>query len=196
MLLSTNNTFLSTFLFLAISAVLCTQSARAQTPPAQNPPAPAPAPQNLPKLSLQEAEAMAIQNHPQIQAAQNQVNYSNQQIVESRSAYYPTVTGDITGSQGNNLARIGAGDLAASRLFDRFGQGLVLNQLITDSGRTLKAAPGVARLLGGAGERGHGSVRTRCVCAAARQAGRAARGVSGRRTDTGSARARRPQAGA
>lgn len=136
MLLSTNNTFLSTFLFLAISAVLCTQSARAQTPPAQNPPAPAPAPQNLPKLSLQEAEAMAIQNHPQIQAAQNQVNYSNQQIVESRSAYYPTVTGDITGSQGNNLARIGAGDLAASRLFDRFGQGVVLNQLITDSGRT------------------------------------------------------------
>jgi outer membrane protein len=92
--------------------------------------------QNLPKLSLQEAEAMAIQNHPQVQAAQNEVNYANQQIVESRSAFYPEVTGDITGSQGNNLSRVGAGDLSASRLFDRFGQGVTVRQLITDFGRT------------------------------------------------------------
>jgi outer membrane protein len=79
---------------------------------------------------------MAIQNHPQIQAAQNEINYSNQQIVENRSVYYPTVTGDLTGSQGNADSRIGAGDLAASRLFSRFGQGVVVRQLITDSGRT------------------------------------------------------------
>jgi outer membrane protein len=131
MLLRINNTFI----FLVISAT-CVQSTIAQTPPAQTPLAQAPAPQNLPKLTLQEAEALAIQNHPQIQAAQNEVNYSNQQIVESRSAYYPNVTGDLTGSQGNNLARIGAGDLAASRLFNRFGQGVVIRQLVTDSGRT------------------------------------------------------------
>jgi outer membrane protein len=56
--------------------------------------------------------------------------------VESRAAFYPNVTGDLTGSQGNNLARIGAGDLSASRLFNRFGQGVVVRQLITDSGRT------------------------------------------------------------
>src|ERR1700691_1357183 len=90
----------------------------------------------LPTLTLQQAEALATQNHPQIQAAQNEVNYSNQQIIENRSAYYPNVTGDVTGSQGNNLSRIGAGDLAASRLFNRFGQGVVLHQLITASGRT------------------------------------------------------------
>jgi len=89
-----------------------------------------------PKLTLQQAEALAIQNHPQVQGAQNEVNYSNQQIVENRAAYYPNVTGDLTASQGNNLARIGAGDLAASRLFDRFGQGVVVRQLVTDSGRT------------------------------------------------------------
>ena len=34
------------------------------------------------------------------------------------------------------FARIGAGDLAGSRLFDRVGQGVVVQQLITDSGRT------------------------------------------------------------
>jgi outer membrane protein len=87
-------------------------------------------------LTLKDAEAAALQNHPQVQAAQHEVNYSNRQIVESRSAYYPNVTGDLTGSQTNNLARIGAGDLTASRLFTRFGQGVVIRQLITDSGRT------------------------------------------------------------
>jgi outer membrane protein len=132
MLLRINNTLI----LLTISAALGTQSALAQAPPAQMPPAQNPAPQNGPKLTLQEAEAIAIQNHPQIQAAQNEINYSNQQIVETRSAYYPTVTGDLTGSQGNNNARIGAGDLSASRLFNRFGQGVVARQLITDSGRT------------------------------------------------------------
>jgi outer membrane protein len=116
MLLRINNSLIS----LAISVALGTQSVVAQAP----------------KLTLQEAEAMAIQNHPQIQAAQNEINYSNQQIVETRSAYYPTVTGDLTGSQGNSNSRIGAGDLAASRLFNRFGQGVVARQLITDSGRT------------------------------------------------------------
>ncbi|HYL36469.1 MAG TPA: TolC family protein [Bryobacteraceae bacterium] len=89
-----------------------------------------------PRLTLQEAEALALRNHPQIQAAQNEVAFSNQQIVINRSPYYPVVSGELTGSQGNDLSRIGAGELSASRLFDRVGQGVVLTQLITDSGRT------------------------------------------------------------
>jgi outer membrane protein len=109
-------TFRRMALWIAVPAVLC-----AQTPP---------------MLTLQQAEEMAVKNHPQIQAAQNEVNFANQQIVINRATYYPGVTGDITGSQGNNLARIGAGDLPASRLFDREAQGVVVQQLITDSGRT------------------------------------------------------------
>jgi outer membrane protein len=62
--------------------------------------------------------------------------YAGQQVTIARSAYYPQVTGDLTGSEGNENSRIGAGDLSASRLFDRFGQGVVAQQLITDSGRT------------------------------------------------------------
>jgi outer membrane protein len=109
-------TLMRTALWIAMPLVLC-----AQTPP---------------MLTLQQAEEMAVKNHPQIQAAQNEVNFANQQIVINRAPYYPGVTGDITGSQGNNLARIGAGDLPASRLFDREAQGVVVQQLITDSGRT------------------------------------------------------------
>ena len=38
--------------------------------------------QTPPTLTLQQAEALAVQNHPQIQAAQHEVNYANQQIVD------------------------------------------------------------------------------------------------------------------
>jgi outer membrane protein len=89
-----------------------------------------------PLLTLQQAEALAVKNHPQIQAAQNEVNYANQQIVINRAAYYPGVTADITATQGNDLSRIGAGDLTASRLFDRESEGVQVQQLIADFGRT------------------------------------------------------------
>lgn len=113
---------------LALASALAALPAAAQNPP--NPPP------NAPPLTLKQAEALAIQNHPRIAAAQNEVNFANQQIVENRAGYYPNVTGNVTGTQGNDQARIGAGDLSASRLFNRFGQGVIVRQLITDSGRT------------------------------------------------------------
>src|SRR5579862_1639470 len=92
--------------------------------------------QTPPRLTLQEAQALAVKNHPQIQAAQNEVGFANQQIVINCAPYYPAITGVATGSQGNDLSRVGAGDLSASRLFNRLGTGVVINQLVTDSGRT------------------------------------------------------------
>jgi outer membrane protein len=92
--------------------------------------------QTAPKLTLEQAVAIAVKNHPQIQGAQNEANFAHEQIIINRAAYYPTLNGDITGSQGNDLSRIGAGELSASRLFNRFGAGAIVDQLITDSGRT------------------------------------------------------------
>ncbi len=93
--------------------------------------------QTSPLLTLQQAEAIALRNHPQIQAAQNEVNFANQQVIENRSAWYPAINGVITGSQSSSdLARVGAGALSPSRLYNREAQGVVVNQLITDSGRT------------------------------------------------------------
>src|SRR5215471_15534236 len=88
------------------------------------------------RLTLQDAKTTALANHPQVLAAQQETGYSNQQIIEARAPYYPTVDAALTGSQGNSLARIGAGALSASRLFNRFGQGVVFSQLVTDLGRT------------------------------------------------------------
>jgi outer membrane protein len=92
--------------------------------------------QTPPTLTLQQAEAMAIQNHPQVLGAQNEINFANQQIVENRSAYYPILNADVTGAQGNINGRIGAGYLADSRLFNHQGDGIDVSQLVTDSGRT------------------------------------------------------------
>jgi outer membrane protein len=88
------------------------------------------------RLTLQQAEGMALRNHPQVQAEQDIVGAANERITETRAAYYPTVDGDVTGSQGNIGARIGAGYLSASRLFNRFGLGVSINQLVSDFGRT------------------------------------------------------------
>src|SRR5579862_3740182 len=66
------------------------------------------------RLTLQEAVEIAVKNHPQIQASQNEVNFANQQVVINRSSYYPTISGELTASQGNDLSRIGAGELSAS----------------------------------------------------------------------------------
>lgn len=96
-----------------------------------------PAPQqSLPNLTLQQAEAAAVQNHPRIQAAQHEINFANQQITEARAAYYPEISADATGSQGNDLSRLGAGSISASRLFSRVGGGVSIQQLISDFGRT------------------------------------------------------------
>ncbi len=93
-------------------------------------------PQRPVRLTLSEAKTMALNNHPQILAAQNEAAYTNEQITVSRAPYFPTFSADFTGTQGNELARIGAGAFSASRLFNRFGQGMVFSQLVTDSGRT------------------------------------------------------------
>jgi outer membrane protein len=87
-------------------------------------------------LTLPQAVAIAIQNHPRIAAAQNVESAAGQRTTEARAPYYPTVSGEITASQANSLSRIGAGFLSTSALFSRQGEGLEVNQLITDLGRT------------------------------------------------------------
>jgi outer membrane protein len=91
---------------------------------------------NSPALTLQQAEAMALKNHPQVLASQASYLRSDQLTREARSAYYPTLNGEVTAAQANVNSRLGAGVLNDPRLFNHFGSGLSLSQLITDSGRT------------------------------------------------------------
>ena len=49
------------------------------------------------QLTLQDAEKIAIQNHPQIQAATYLASAAAARVTEARSAYYPQAYGSLTG---------------------------------------------------------------------------------------------------
>lgn len=109
-------------------AVLAAGSAAlAQTP--QNPQAPI-------RLSLTEAQRLAMQNNPQFSAAKYNAAAAYQVAPQYRSAYAPSVTGSFTGVGADNGSRLAAGGLNNPVVYDRVGSGLIVNQMITDFGRT------------------------------------------------------------
>lgn len=87
-------------------------------------------------LSLQQAEQLAIQNHPQIQAVTALASVAEAQVREARAAYYPNANGSLTGAEAVDANRIGAGILNDPRIFDKYANGFSVNQLITDFGHT------------------------------------------------------------
>ncbi|HEV2134641.1 MAG TPA: TolC family protein [Terracidiphilus sp.] len=102
--------------------------------PAQTPPAPTPQPPT--QLTLADAERMAIQNNPNISIA-HLVSLAQGQVTrEARSAWMPTVTGDLTGVGAHDNTRITAGLLNNPSVYDRAAGGLTVSELITDFGRT------------------------------------------------------------
>jgi len=89
-----------------------------------------------PPLTLMQARALALKNHPQILASQANALRAGQLTREARSAYYPTLNGDITAAQAETNSRLGAGVINDPRLFNHTGMGVTLSQLVTDLGRT------------------------------------------------------------
>jgi outer membrane protein len=87
-------------------------------------------------LTLPEAEQIAIQNHPQIQAATYLASAAAAQVNEVHSAYYPQAYGSFTGVEAEHNSRIAAGGLNNPIIYDRFAEGFTVGQLITDFGRT------------------------------------------------------------
>ena len=105
-----------------------TQPAATATPNSQTPPSQT--------LTLEQAEQIAVQNHPQIQAAINVATVAKEQVRQTRSAYYPTATGDATGVNAENNSRISAGALNSPLVFGKYANGVSVDQLVTDFGRT------------------------------------------------------------
>lgn len=92
--------------------------------------------QNSQNLSLADAEKIAIQNHPQIQAAGYLAVAAQARVTEARSAYYPQAVGSLTGVESETNSRISAGALNNPIIFDRYANGVAVSQLVTDFGRT------------------------------------------------------------
>lgn len=87
-------------------------------------------------LTLPEAEKIANQNHPQIQAATHLASAAAAQVTEVRSAYYPQAYGSLTGVEAEHNSRVAAGGLNNPIIYDRFAEGFTVGQLVTDFGRT------------------------------------------------------------
>jgi outer membrane protein len=87
-------------------------------------------------LTLQEAEAIAIRNNPQITVGKLRALQAREFVREARSALLPTANLSVTGVDSNPGSRIAAGYLTNSILYSRAAAGATVNQLITDFGRT------------------------------------------------------------
>jgi outer membrane protein len=132
-------------LSIAIARVAMAQSSM---PPVQYPPAnptspvpaqsatQAPAPGIALRLTVQDAEVLALRNNPQVSVYRLLAMASQQVTREVKSNYYPTAYGSVTAVDANNGSRLAAGFLNNPTLYERFAGGVALAQLITDFGRT------------------------------------------------------------
>jgi outer membrane protein len=138
-------------LFTLTLALTTYTAAQTSTPAVQYPPAPpapstpaqtAPPPQiptsgTLQRLTVQDAEALALKNNPQISVFHLLSLASGQITREAKAAYYPNVYGSLTAAQPkDDGSRIAAGYLNNPIVYQRAAGGVALSQLITDFGRT------------------------------------------------------------
>lgn len=98
--------------------------------------APPPAAASGPKLTLADAERLAIQHNPNISVARLLALAQAQVTRETRSSEFPTAVGSLTAVDAHQNSRITAGLLNNPSIYNRAAGGLTVSQLITDFGRT------------------------------------------------------------
>lgn len=103
-------------------------------------------------LTLDEAEALALKNHPRIASAAFNAKASGATVAQVRSAFQPSITGNLTSVGADRDTTISAGSLQTSGLASRAATGIGVSQLITDFGRTSRLADS-ARLRAAAADR-------------------------------------------
>jgi outer membrane protein len=87
-------------------------------------------------VSLAEAQQIAVRNHPRIASAALTAEASGFAVKEVRSAYYPALSGNVTGVGSEHNSTLSAGALTTSSIFSRGATGITASQLVTDFGRT------------------------------------------------------------
>jgi outer membrane protein len=89
-----------------------------------------------PVLSLADAEAGALKNQPRLAAEALRAQAAGKRIQESRSSYFPQLTGNVTAVKTNGDTAQAAGAVTTSSVSTRVAGGVTLTQLVTDFGRT------------------------------------------------------------
>ena len=134
---------------LAALALLVTFAAQATAQQAPAPPATSPmGTAAMPTstsgrpLTIQEAEAIAIKNNPQITVGKLQALEAREFVRVVRSAMLPQVGLSVTAVDSDPGTRISAGYLTNPTVYPRAAAGASVSQLITDFGRTQNLVSG------------------------------------------------------
>ena len=94
-------------------------------------------------LTMEQAKAEALRNHPSYAAAQLRALLAKESLKETQSAFYPSATGYVDAvDTGWDNTRIMAGGINNPSVYDRVGEGVAVSQLITDFGRTSNLSRG------------------------------------------------------
>jgi outer membrane protein len=88
------------------------------------------------RLTLKQAEELALKNHPRIRGSRLNALAAGQLVIQARSAYLPFLSGSLTGAGALDGSRIGAGSLNNQIIYNRLATGITIGQMITDFGRT------------------------------------------------------------
>ncbi|HSZ63563.1 MAG TPA: TolC family protein [Terriglobales bacterium] len=91
---------------------------------------------NLARLTVQEAEALAVKNNPAISVARLNALASREVTREVSSNLWPQTYADLTGVDARSNSRITAGNLNNPTVYTRAAAGATVSQLITDFGHT------------------------------------------------------------
>lgn len=95
-------------------------------------------------LTLEQAESMALRNHPRVAAARANAEASRESEKQIKTGLMPFVAANFTGSIAEHGTRMGAGQLNPSSLFSRSAGGINITQTLYDFGR-INSLAGAAR---------------------------------------------------
>lgn len=88
------------------------------------------------RLTLVEAQRLAVQNNPQVASAQFIAGAAHQVPAQYHANFEPSLAGSFTSVGADNGSRLAAGGLNNPIVFNRVASGLSVGQLISDFGRT------------------------------------------------------------
>jgi outer membrane protein len=103
---------------------------------AQSAPVVPSSPSSNARLSVKDAEALALRNNPTISVARLNALASEQVTREVRSSFWPQAYANLTAVDAENNSRITAGGLNNPIVYTRAAGGATVTQLITDFGHT------------------------------------------------------------
>ena len=93
-------------------------------------------PTPTPTLSLADAEMRAVKNQPRLAAEMLRAQAMGKRVQQTRSAYFPQLTGNLTAVKANGDTAVAASAVTTSSVSTRVAGGFTLTQLVTDFGRT------------------------------------------------------------